>query len=122
MTVTGKILVVDDHVALAENIAEILSEVGLEVVTASSAEDGLRVIERGGIGGLITDYRLPGRTGAQLIAELHRTGRPIPAIVMSAFTDDDTLRISRDAGALAVLAKPLDLGRLMSTVAAMGPA
>ena len=46
MTVMGKILVVDDHIALAENIAEILSEVGLEAV----AEDGLRVIEMGGIG------------------------------------------------------------------------
>ena len=55
MTVMGKILVVDDHIALAENIAEILSEVGLEAV----AEDGLRVIELGGIGALITDYRLP---------------------------------------------------------------
>ena len=50
MTVMGKILVVDDHIALAENIAEILNEVGLEAVTAAPAEDGLRVIERGGIG------------------------------------------------------------------------
>jgi DNA-binding NtrC family response regulator len=122
VTVMGKILVVDDHIALAENIAEILSGVGLDVVTAGSAEDGLRVIELGGIGALITDYRLPGRTGAQLIAELYRTGRGIPAIVMSAFTDDETLQVSREAGALAVLAKPLDLGMLMSTVNAMGQA
>ena len=117
-----EILVVDDHVVLAENIAEILSDGGHEVVTAASAEIGLRLIAQGGIGARITDYRLPGRSGAQLIAELRRNGNGIPAVVMSAFTDDETIQISRAAGALAVLAKPVDLETLFSAVEAMGHA
>ena len=123
MNLVGKMLVVDDHVALAENIAEILNGTGLyAAITADSAEAALHIIANGGIGGLITDYRLPGQSGAQLIAALRRSGSQMPAVVMSAYTDDETIRISRDSGAMAVLAKPLDLDTLLSTAESMGDA
>jgi DNA-binding NtrC family response regulator len=111
-----RILVIDDHIDLAENLAEILAAMGIEAVTAPSAEAGLAVIEAGGIRAVITDYRLPGQSGAQLIAELRRRGSRIPAVVMSAYSDDETIRLARTAGALDVLAKPVDLDRLMATV------
>jgi DNA-binding response OmpR family regulator len=115
-----KVLVVDDHVDLAENIAEILAGAGHEAVVAASAEEALRLFEAGGIAGVITDFRLPGRNGAQLIAELRRRGSRVPAVVMSAFTDDETIGQARAAGALDVLPKPVDISRLMSAVASLG--
>jgi DNA-binding NtrC family response regulator len=116
MTLAGKILVVDDHRDLAENLAEILEGAGYEAIVAESAEAALTQLEHEEVAALITDYRLPGRTGAELIKELRRRGKDMPAIVMSAFTDDDTIAISRSAGALDVLAKPVELGRLFSFV------
>lgn len=118
----GRILVIDDHIDLAENLAEILGAMGIDAVTAASAEAGLAVIEAGGIRAVITDYRLPGRSGAQLIAELRQRGSRIPAVVMSAYSDDETIRLARSAGALDVLAKPVDLDRLMATVQSLGHA
>lgn len=112
----GIILVVDDHVDLAENIAEILAGAGYQAVVATSAEEGMRLWERGGVAGIVTDFRLPGRNGAQLIADIRARGGRVPAVVMSAFTDDETIGMARAAGAVDVLPKPIDIGRLMSAV------
>lgn len=114
--VAGTILVVDDNAALAENLAEILADVGYQAAWAESAEAALEAIGRGGVAALITDYRLPGLNGAQLIAELRRRGESIPVVVMSAHTDPDTIGRSHRAGALDVLAKPVDIGQLVNTV------
>ena len=120
MTLTGKVLVVDDHLHLAENLAEILESAGYETAVAGSAEAALVRLREGDVGAIVTDYRLPGLTGAQLIAELRRQGSDIPALVMSAFTDDATIQTSRSVGALEVLAKPVEIGRLLALVQELG--
>lgn len=116
----GTVLVVDDHIHLAENLAEILQDVGYEVDVADSAEAALERIDKGGVVALITDYRLPGLTGAALIETLRARGWNLPAVVMSAFTDDETIATSRSAGAYDVLAKPIEVQRLLSLVERMG--
>ena len=59
------------------------------MVVANTAEAALQVIGQGNVAALITDYRLPGISGAGLIAELRQRGNLIPALVISAFNDDD---------------------------------
>lgn len=113
-------LVVDDHVDLAENIAEILEGAGHEALTAESAEAALAILAREPVDAVITDFRLPGMNGAELIAELRRRGIGVPAIVMSAYTDDDTIDRSQRAGAIDVLGKPVDLARLSHLIDAVG--
>jgi DNA-binding NtrC family response regulator len=118
--VSGKILVVDDHAELAENLAEILHGSGHEAVVAHSAEAALERVMAGDITAIITDFRLPGRSGADLIAELRERKIDVPALVMSAYTDDATIASAEEAGALEVMAKPINIGRLMSMVQALG--
>ncbi len=120
MSLAGKILIVDDHIDLAENLAEILENAGYQTVIADSAEAALDRLERKDVAALITDYRLPGRNGAELIAELRRRGDRIPALVMSAFTDDATIELASRAGALEVMAKPVDLARMLHLVKGLG--
>jgi DNA-binding NtrC family response regulator len=122
MIAAGAVLVVDDHVDLADNIAEILRGIGRDAVTADSAEAALDLVIAGGIGVLLTDYRLPGWSGAQLIAELFRRGLGLPAVVMSAYTDDETIATARGAGAVDVFAKPVEIGRLLALVQTLGSA
>jgi DNA-binding NtrC family response regulator len=110
---TGRILVVDDQVELAENIAEVLQGLGFETEVAASAEAGLARIRQGGITALITDFRLPDRSGADLIGEIRRAGERIPALVMSAYTDDRTIDESQAAGAWLFLPKPVPLATLI---------
>ncbi len=120
MNAAGKILIVDDHVNLAENMAEILQSAGYAAVIADSADTALAMVADGGICAVVTDFRLPGRSGAELIAELRRRGSNIPAVVMSAYTDDQTIASAHGAGAIEVLAKPVSIAKLMSVVEAFG--
>jgi CheY-like chemotaxis protein len=118
MTLNGKILIVDDHIDLAENVAEVLETAGYQTVVADSAEAALIRLERGDIAAIVTDYRLPGRNGAQLIREMRRRGRQIPAVVMSAYSDEETIAAARAAGAQEVLTKPVMIVQLLGLVAA----
>jgi DNA-binding NtrC family response regulator len=120
MSAAGKILVVDDHVALAENVIEILEEAGYRTAFAESAEVALERMASDDIAAIITDFKLPGLDGAQLIAELRRRGYHQPALVVSAYSDEATVSSSHRAGALAVLPKPVDIAELMGLVAGLG--
>jgi DNA-binding NtrC family response regulator len=118
----GRVLVVDDQIELAENIAEVLESIGFKTEVAGSAEAGIASIRKGGVTALITDFKLPGRSGAELIGELRRAGERIPALVMSAYTDDRTIEASEAAGAWLFLPKPVPLDRLMRVVEALAQA
>ena len=111
----GWILVVDDHVAMAENVAELFELGGFQASIAQSAEEALAVLtER--MSALITDFRMNAWNGAQLIAEIRRRGSRIPAVVMTAYSDEETYDACTKAGALAVLPKPVEIGRLLTLV------
>jgi DNA-binding NtrC family response regulator len=105
-----RILIVDDNVSLAENIAEILESQGYTTRTANTGEEALEAV-LDDVGIVITDFRLPGINGAQLIVRLrlHRTA--LPALVISAHTDQVTTDAARAAGA-DFLPKPLDIAIL----------
>ena len=111
---SGRVLVVDDQIELAENIAEILQTLGFETDVADSAEAGLERIERGGVTALITDFRLPGRNGAELIEDIRRRGSRIPVLMMSAYSDELTMERAQAAGAWLFMPKPVALSALMA--------
>ena len=119
-SLSGKVLVVDDHLDLAENLAEILESAGYQAVVAGSAEEALERVAQGDIAALVTDFRLPGRNGVELLTELGRRGQRLPAVVISAFTDEKAVEEARRAGAADVLVKPVPLDRLMTVVAGFG--
>jgi CheY-like chemotaxis protein len=110
-----RILIVDDNLGLAENIAEILEMNGHVTEVAVSAEEALSKFGPLPPDVVVTDYRLPGINGASLVRHLGGMGVRVNAIVISAFTDEGTIEDAKSAGA-AFLAKPVDfaaLGRLV---------
>jgi DNA-binding NtrC family response regulator len=110
-----RILIVDDNVGLAENIAEILENDGHVTVVAASAEEALLKVRPTSPDVLVTDYRLPGANGVNLVETLRDMGLRVRAIVISAYTDERTMSDARNAGA-AFMPKPVDftvLGRVI---------
>lgn len=105
------VLVVDDNQDLAENIAEILSLRGLTVLIATSAEEALPKALPDGPALLVTDFRLPGINGAELVRQVRARREGVRAVVISAYTDDATVAAARAAGA-DFLPKPVDFGAL----------
>ena len=107
MQTSRRVLIIDDNVDLAENIAEILQIDGHETEVAASAEEALRKTRDRDPDVVVTDYRLPGITGAVFVERFRRGHVAVLAVVISAYTDEATIKEARDAGA-TFMAKPLD--------------
>lgn len=103
-----RILIVDDNVDLAENIAEILQIDGHVTEVAGSGEEALEKALGTELDVIVTDYRLPGISGAVFIDQIRRNRNGFLAVLISAYTDDQTIREAREAGA-TFMPKPLDL-------------
>jgi CheY-like chemotaxis protein len=107
-----RLLIVEDDADLAENLAEILEGLGFEPLVALSAEHALELVGEQRVDGVITDFRLPGLDGVELIGELRQKGLPVPILMISALIGPADAEQAERAGALDVLAKPIDLERL----------
>jgi DNA-binding NtrC family response regulator len=116
------ILVIDDNAALAENIAEILEDIGVEVHLAESAEVALARFDERKWGLVVTDVRMPGIDGIELIALIKDRSPGTPVLVMTGYADTHTIARAHDSGALAVVHKPLDLDALIGLVARISDA
>lgn len=113
MTEPRRYLLVDDNVAFAENVAEILRDEGDEVVVSSSGEEAVQLVRSKRFDALVTDMRMPVMSGARLVHAIRRLDPGLPAIVVTAYTTDDDLGSARREGLLAVLPKPVSVPRLL---------
>lgn len=121
MSQLGKILIVDDNLELAENVGEILGCQGWDAEWVGSAEEALERLPTGDYRGVLTDFRLPGQSGIQLVRELRAAGHTLPVVMMSAFADTDVVSRAEEAGALDVLGKPIDFERLFRLLDELNP-
>src|SRR5512142_1326393 len=106
-------LLVDDNRAFAENIGEILRDLGEEVSLATDGEQALAMARRRRFDALVTDMRMPLMSGAELVHHVRRIDPGLAAIVVTAFVQDDALEAARREGLLAALPKPVPIGRLV---------
>ena len=112
-----KVLVVDDNVQLAENLAEIVTDADLgDAVVADSGERALELLASEPIDLMITDMRMPGMNGNELIQRARKVDPLLPVIVMSAYTGDDDLSEAMAEGLLALFGKPVPMKALLETV------
>lgn len=110
------VLVIDDNTALTENLAEILEEFGAEVCQADSAEVALAQFEEREWSLVITDLRMPGIDGIELLSKLKERSPGTPVLVMTGYADRQTIARAHESGALAVVNKPLDLDAFLDLV------
>lgn len=112
------VAVVEDDAGVRAAIESLLHSTGLRTRSFASAEAFLRFKEHAAAGCLILDMRLPGMSGLELHLQLQARGLGIPAIFVTAESNDDgrlRAQIER-AGAMAVLPKPCDSEELTRLV------
>ncbi len=105
-------LVVEDDRGLRELIADELRDQGLDVAAVRSAEDALAEIENHWPHLVVSDLRLPGTTGMDLLATLREQPRPPAFIVVTAYGSISQAVEALKRGADDFLTKPLDLDHL----------
>jgi FixJ family two-component response regulator len=110
------VFVVDDDVSVRRSMRRLLTSVGYDVVVCGSAAEFLSLPNRPRPSCLVTDLRMPGKTGLDLQEALRRSGRELPLIVSSGQADSATAARVRAAGALRFLVKPFDVRDLLGAV------
>lgn len=109
-----RILIVEDEEKLRRVLELQLQSAGFETEKAGSAEEGLRLADRADL--VLTDLRLPGMDGLELLAQLRRQNLLSPVIVMTAFGTVEAAVEAMKAGAVDFLLKPFSLDHLMAVV------
>jgi DNA-binding NtrC family response regulator len=109
-----RVLVVDDEPKYARLIARLLTDAGHDVRTANGAAQALVSLDEQRADILLTDLRMPGMSGIELMSEAKRRNPQLAAILMTAFADVATARDALKRGALDYLVKPIDERELLA--------
>lgn len=116
------VLIVDDNLELAENIAEILEDEGLACQMAESGERALELMQTRAFSLVISDIRMAGMSGVELLREVGRRWPATPVVLMTAYARERVMQDAQQHGAVDVLCKPIDMAALCDLVALVGGA
>jgi two-component system CheB/CheR fusion protein len=114
----ARILVVEDAADVVEVFQVLLELEGAEVVTATSAQEGLAVLEANQFDVVISDISMPGMDGYAFLEAARRMPQyaHLPAIALSGLAREVDIARARRAGYASHLTKPISVERLLATV------
>ena len=110
------ILTIDDEENIRNGLADNFELEGYEVKQAANGTDGLALIAQGGIDLVITDLRMDGISGSEVVKKVTSEHPGIPIIVLTGHGSIDDATAALKAGAFDFLTKPLDLDHLNKIV------
>ena len=109
MTISGRLLVVEDDPTQREMLAEYLRDQGAEVLEAGDGASALGIVRERNPDVVVTDLRIPEMDGHELLQAVRELNPEIGVVIVTAFgTVEDAVRCLKD-GASDYLLKPLDL-------------
>lgn len=112
-----RVLVVDDHAAARQSVADVLGCAGYAIATASSAVEALAKLRKQPVDVVVTDLQMPGMTGLDLVREVERLRMDVAVLLITAHASISTAVEAMRSGAFDYLEKPFDAGRLEDSVA-----
>ena len=112
----GRVLVVDDELALLEVWSEILADAGWAVQTASDGKAALQILGRQSFDAILTDIDMPGLNGLQLLRAIRTRDLDVPVVLMTGNPGTETAIEAVEHGALRYLVKPVPTAILTKAV------
>ena len=111
-----RILLVDDHEAVRETTAGMLSDMGHQV---QSAADGPAMLEKLRLAPadhdlIITDYAMPQMSGGDMLRQARKIRPDIPAIIISGYADSQSM--ARKPSEIVVLTKPFTAAQIGAAI------
>ena len=112
----ASILIVDDDEGQRSLLASFLTTEGYDIVSASSGEKALEILSSQNIAMMISDVRMPGMSGLEVLRNARREFSTLPVLLVTAFPHiRDAVDAMKD-GAINYLEKPIDLDELLEAV------
>jgi len=106
MTVTQKILIIDDEEAIQDSCAQVLSREGYSVRGAKSGDIGLQLFKKETFHIVLLDLRLPGVGGMDILKLIKEDNPETPVIIITGFASIESAVEAIKHGAFDYLAKP----------------
>ena len=112
------ILVIEDDIVMCNMLQLILRKQGYIVSIAQNGQEAFSLLKQGHFDLIVTDLMLPFANGLEVISKLKTNGaqKNIPVIILSAVTDERTVREAFDLGADDYLKKPFAPSELVSRI------
>lgn len=113
-----KILVVDDEQSVLVALSQLLSE-EYDVITCQSADEAVKLLEQDSfVTLLLTDQRMPKKTGTELLIDSRKIAPLVPKILITAYTDvEDVIRLINEGQIFRYIQKPWNPEKLRETIA-----
>lgn len=117
VSLTGKtVLIVEDEEELREPLALEFESLGCHVLQASNGVEGYEIIKQKNIDVVISDVRMPGGDGIEMLTKIKALPRPTPVVMLITGFSDVSFEETYARGAEAILTKPFDLDEIENTV------
>ncbi|NOX25138.1 MAG: sigma-54-dependent Fis family transcriptional regulator [Deltaproteobacteria bacterium] len=110
------ILVVDDERNIRKVLSNYLHKEGFGVETARNYEEAAHKVSEAGIDLVLSDMRLPGQSGLDLLRWIKRTQPSLPVLVITAYGSIDNAVEVMKSGASSYLTKPVDLDEMLALI------
>ena len=108
----ARIIIADDEENIRKTLAFFLREEGYQCDIADSGAKALDLVREGGIDLVLTDVRMPGMDGVELMKQVHQWSPETLVVLMTAFASVETAVAALRAGAADYFLKPLDFDEL----------
>jgi nitrogen regulation protein NR(I) len=116
MNAPAKILLIDDDPGIRDTLQSVLSGEGCEVAVERRGDEGLARAARETFNVVITDLKMPGLNGLDMIRQLHAAQPRLPIILITAFGTTQTAIEAIKYGAYDYLLKPFEIPQLLELV------
>jgi putative two-component system response regulator len=111
-----RVLLVDDEEAIRLSLGTFLTRSGYEVETASSALQALEMLDSGRFSLMLSDIRMPGMTGVELVPKALASNPDLAIVMLTAVNDAPTATEALSRGAMGYLTKPVELPDLHESI------
>lgn len=112
MNMKQVILIVDDEDGLREGLSKLLENEGYAVLCAESGEQALHVLQHAHIDLVLTDMRMPGMDGIELLKKIHARHGNLGVIILTGYGQIETYIEAMNYGAIEYVSKPFKVNEL----------
>jgi nitrogen regulation protein NR(I) len=116
MNPPAKILLVEDDSAIVTTLRRVLADEGYAVSVETAGDAGLARAKAEAFDVVLTDLKLPGLNGLELVRELHAARPRLPILMMTAHGTTDTAIEATQSGAYEYLLKPFEMPEMLKLV------
>jgi len=111
--VQGTVFVVDDEPEIVEILSDLVGSLGYRVTGFTDPKSMIEAFRLGTPDLVLTDHKMPGTTGLELLGILRKINPDVPVVMISGYLDRQDLIQAISAGVFAVIEKPFDSDRVL---------